>query len=251
MSMWSSVLKALENVYEDGANEERGIASSLIDKMENYEFVFVMHLMIYLLGITNELSLALQQKDQNIVLAIHLISTMKAQLQEFRDNGWDNLFKEVNLFCENQKIPLSNMEEHVKVRGRSRRNGETISNLIHFRGGIFCEVLDKMISEMSNRFPEASTELLSCIACLDPRNSFCHFDIDKLLRMAELYPEDFSCTDRVLLKQQLQTYIHTVRDHDQFSTVDDLGCLAKQMVQTGMNKVFSLVYHLIELALVL
>ncbi|CAH9051471.1 unnamed protein product [Cuscuta europaea] len=139
MSMWSSVLKALENVYEDGANEERGIASSLIDKMENCEFVFVMHLMIYLLGITNELSLALQQKDQNIVLAIHLISTMKAQLQEFRDNGWDNLFKEVNLFCENQKIPLSNMEEHVKVRGRSRRNGETISNLIHFRGGIFCE----------------------------------------------------------------------------------------------------------------
>ena len=62
--MWTSVLQVLENVHDDGAsNDNSGIAISLIEKMENYEFVFVMHLIKYLLGITNDLSLALQQKD--------------------------------------------------------------------------------------------------------------------------------------------------------------------------------------------
>ncbi|XP_042411436.1 uncharacterized protein LOC122000972 [Zingiber officinale] len=78
MSTWTSVLQVLENVYDDGTNDDNsGIATSLIDKMDSYEFVFVMHLMKSLLGITNELSLALQQKDQNIVLAVSLIKIMK------------------------------------------------------------------------------------------------------------------------------------------------------------------------------
>ncbi|XP_042453175.1 zinc finger MYM-type protein 1-like [Zingiber officinale] len=93
MSTWTSVLQVLENVYDDGTNDDNsGIATSLIDKMENYEFVFVMHLMKSLFGITNELSLALQQKDQNIVLAVSLIKTMKVRLQKLREEGWENFW---------------------------------------------------------------------------------------------------------------------------------------------------------------
>ncbi|XP_042387989.1 uncharacterized protein LOC121980087 [Zingiber officinale] len=188
MSTWTSVLQVLENMYDDGTNDDNNnIAASLIDKMESYEFVFVMHLMKSLLGITNELSLALQQKDQNIVLAISLIKTMK--------------------------------------------------------------VLDMMVQEMNNRFSESSTEVLTCIVCLDPKDSFSQFNISKLLRLAELYPEDFSLTDRVILEDQLETYIQNVRG--EFSMIEDLGSLAKKMVETGNNTVFSLVYRLIELALVL
>ncbi|XP_042410148.1 zinc finger MYM-type protein 1-like [Zingiber officinale] len=171
------IVSVLENVYDDGTNDDNnGIAANLIDKMESYEFVFVMHLMKSLLGITNELSLALQPKDQNIVL-------------------------------------------------------------------------DMMVQEMNNRFSESSTEVLTCIACLDPKDSFSQFNIGKLLRLVELYPEDFSLTDRVILEDQLETYIQNVRG--EFSMIEDLGSLAKKMVETGKNTFFSLVYRLIELALVL
>ncbi|KAH7670424.1 Ribonuclease H-like protein [Dioscorea alata] len=69
--MWTSILEVLQNVHDDGASSDnRGIVASLIDKMENYKFVFVMYLIRRLLGMTNELSLSLQQKDQNIVHAI-------------------------------------------------------------------------------------------------------------------------------------------------------------------------------------
>ncbi|XP_039135708.1 uncharacterized protein LOC120273127 [Dioscorea cayenensis subsp. rotundata] len=67
----SNMREVLQNAHDDGASSNsRGIVASLIDKMENYQFVFVMYLMRRLLGMTNELSLALQQKDQNIVQAM-------------------------------------------------------------------------------------------------------------------------------------------------------------------------------------
>ncbi|XP_042426243.1 uncharacterized protein LOC122014124 [Zingiber officinale] len=112
-----------------------------------------------------------------------------------------------------------------------------------------CEVLDMMVQEMSNRFSESSTEVLTCIACLDPKDSFSQFDIGKLLHLAELYLEDFSLTDRVILEDQLETYIQNVQG--EFSMIEDLGSLAKKLVETGKNTIFPLVYHLIELVLVL
>ena len=69
---------------------------------------------------------------------------------------------------------------------------------------------------MDNRFTEASTELLLCIACLDPKNSFSAFDHVKLRRLAELYPEDFTVDDHLILKNQLNTYIRDVRRNDAF-----------------------------------
>ena len=44
------------------------------------------------LGITNDLSQALQRKDQDIVNAITLVKISKERLQKMRDLGWDSLF---------------------------------------------------------------------------------------------------------------------------------------------------------------
>ncbi|KAJ0969869.1 hypothetical protein J5N97_022746 [Dioscorea zingiberensis] len=73
-TMWESVLEVLENVCTDGnVAEQRGVASGLIQRMESFEFILILHLMIKILGLTNDLSNALQQKDQNIVNAMGLI----------------------------------------------------------------------------------------------------------------------------------------------------------------------------------
>ena len=104
---------------------------------------------------------------------------------------------------------------------------------------------------MDTRFTESNTELLICVACLDPRNSFGSFDLYKLLRLAELYPEDFSLSDQMELKQQLKNYIHDVRKNEHFSNLNDIGALARKMVEVGYHNTFRLVYLLLELALVL
>ena len=48
-----------------------------------------------------------------------------------------------------------------------------------------------------------TTELLLCMACLNPSDSFLAFDIQKLTRLAKFYPFDFSETDVLALYNQL------------------------------------------------
>ncbi|XP_039135754.1 uncharacterized protein LOC120273181 [Dioscorea cayenensis subsp. rotundata] len=94
-------------------------------------------------------------------------------------------------------------------------------------------------------------ELLLLVPCLDPRDSFSKFNIHKLLRLAELYPEDFTITERMMIEDQLTTFIYDVRHDEDFMNVGDLGGFARKMVETGKRAIFPLIYRLIELALVL
>ncbi|XP_057802730.1 uncharacterized protein LOC131017983 [Salvia miltiorrhiza] len=104
---------------------------------------------------------------------------------------------------------------------------------------------------MNNRFSEASTDLLRCMACLDPRDSFSQFDINQLMHFTTWYPEDFSAGDCLCLPQQLRNFIVLVRHHPRFSTITDLGSFAQEMVKSGNHLIFQCVYRMIELTLVL
>ncbi|XP_042404534.1 uncharacterized protein LOC121994634 [Zingiber officinale] len=248
----SNMLEVLGNVHDDASySANKGVAAGLIEKMESYQFVFVLHLMKYILGITNELSLSLQQGDQNIVQAMSLVRSVKCRLQDFREDGWQIILEQVNTFCELNIIPILDMEDNMLTRGHGRRRGQLITNFHHYRVEIFCQVVDLIIQEMNNRFSEVSTELLGCISCLHPRNSFSQFDVHKLIHLADFYPEDFCGTDYLFLEQQLMSYFYNLRDDPYFSSIDDLGILAQKLVETEKHLVFPLVYRMIELALVL
>ncbi|XP_041999757.1 uncharacterized protein LOC121749234 [Salvia splendens] len=119
------------------------------------------------------------------------------------------------------------------------------------RKGKSLQVVDLISQEMRNRFSESSTDLLECMACLDPRNHFSNFNVDKLVHLATLYPEDFSSMELNLLTKQLQSFVSDVRRDTRFSDVEDLGTLSKKMVETMKDKIFQLVYRLIKLVLLL
>ncbi|KAH6770364.1 hypothetical protein C2S52_015167 [Perilla frutescens var. hirtella] len=52
------------------------------------------------------------------------------------------------------------------------------------------------------------------------------------MRLATLYHEDFSTTDCLYLPQQLNNFIVNVRCDPRFSTITNLGDLARKMVNT-------------------
>ena len=121
----------------------------------------------------------------------------------------------------------------------------------HFRVELFYSVIDMQLQELNDRFTEASTELLLCLAYLRPDDLFSDFDKKKLIRLAEFYPEDFSSTELMKLDNQLETYILDVRSSKQFVELKGIGDLAKKMVETKRNQVYPLVYLLLTLALIL
>ncbi|XP_059314946.1 uncharacterized protein LOC132065532 isoform X2 [Lycium ferocissimum] len=76
--------------------------------------------------------------------------------------------------------------------------------------------------------------------------------IDKVMRMAELYPDDFDEFSMGALENQLATYIIDVRDIDErFSNVNGLCDLSRKLVQTKKHLNYHLVFRLVKLALLL
>lgn len=90
-----------------------------------------------------------------------------------------------------------------------------------------------------------------CIICLDLRDSFANFDLERLFYLAELYPDDFD--DQLKLIAQLNNYIFVLKtiEHEFFSDLESIEDLAKRVVERRWHTTLKLVYRLIELALVL
>ena len=72
------------------------------------------------------------------------------------------------------------------------------------------------LQELNNRFTEANTELLLCVACLNPSDLFFAFDKQRLIQLAEFYSYDFSAIDLMALDNQLQNYIVDMRSNNEF-----------------------------------
>ncbi|XP_057790841.1 uncharacterized protein LOC131007949 [Salvia miltiorrhiza] len=94
MHLFSSIIDVLEYVGNNGNDDaQRAEAIDLLEVMNHFEFVFVLHIMRQILGITHELSQVLQRKDQDIVNAMNLVKVEKTCLQAMRDDGWEILLK--------------------------------------------------------------------------------------------------------------------------------------------------------------
>ena len=88
INMFSSVIEVLEIIVEDDSNsKQRYEATNLLESIQSFNFVFSLHLMRTILEITNELSQALQRKDQDIINVMTLVKVCKQQFQMMRDNG--------------------------------------------------------------------------------------------------------------------------------------------------------------------
>ncbi|XP_062113961.1 uncharacterized protein LOC133824967 [Humulus lupulus] len=105
-----------------------------------------------------------------------------------RDNGWDSLVEEVSNFCMKFNIYVLDMNHMYCPQGKSRRKAPKLTNFHYFRVDFFNTVIDLQLQEINSRFNEANTELLLCLVCLSPANSFSAFDKGKLIHLAQLYP---------------------------------------------------------------
>ncbi|XP_071725268.1 uncharacterized protein [Rutidosis leptorrhynchoides] len=121
----------------------------------------------------------------------------------------------------------------------------------HYRVEVFYTVIDAKLQELNNYFNETSTELLCCVACLNPNDTFSAFDKLKLIRLSEIYSWNFTPIEVLALDNQLENYIVDMRLHRVFSDLKGIEALVKTLVKTKKNIVYPLVYRLVKLALIL
>ena len=112
-------------------------------------------------------------------------------------------------------------------------------------------MIDLLINELNYRFSERSTELLLCVACLDPSDNFASFDKEKLIKLTQLYPFDFCSKEFDRLENQLDAYILDVHGNPKFANVKGISGLAQKVMELKMDRVYFLIYRLLKLALLL
>ena len=251
VSLFSSVIEVLEFVSCDASDSsKKAQARGLLRYLQSFDFVFNLQLMLTILGITNELSLALQKKDEYILNAIALVKVAMGRLENLRNDGWESLIGKIIAFCNKHKIDVLNMEEAYVDPYHPRRKSNTL-NQFHYRVEFFYMIVDMQLLELNDRFDEINSELLLCVGCLNPSDGFSDFNLSKLIKLAQFYPDDFSHIECMILEHQLETYIADVRTDDRFSQLKGLGDLSRLLVQTKKHLSFPLVYRLLKLALVL
>ena len=86
--MFDATCKVINTISEEGANyKQRGDAEGAYQVLTSFEFILILHLMKEMMGITYVLCQALQQHSQDLLNAMHLVSTTKSLIQKLRDDG--------------------------------------------------------------------------------------------------------------------------------------------------------------------
>ncbi|KAL6503235.1 hypothetical protein OROHE_023864 [Orobanche hederae] len=159
--------------------------------------------------------------------------------------------------AEKHEITLALMEAKRRIRHRSTCTFMS-TNSDFYRVDIFLQTIDRMIREMKDYFSEANSELLICIACLDPRDKFSKFDtfildvvimlvIDKqndralLSRQQRFVTRMWSCLAG-FIEESSSSFLYIAPSHFDLSQEKVWKKLKETLEETGIE-VGEVIYH--------
>ena len=87
----------------------------------------------------------MQQKSQDILNVMHLVTTTKTLIQKLRDEGWKTLLEEVTSFCKHQDIEVPDMDACFSSVGWSRRKQKSVTVEHHYGVDIFIAIIDQQL----------------------------------------------------------------------------------------------------------
>jgi hypothetical protein len=242
----------LENIINEGSTySQRGDANAAYKMITSFQFIFILHLMKEIIGITDGLCQHLQQKSQDILTAVHLVDNTKKLIQKLRDEDWDRLLEEVVSFCKKFEIDIPDLgARYVQRRGRHQRDHITMEHHYHF--DIFNATIDFQLQKLDNRFSEGTMELLTLSSALDPNDAYKSFNINDICRLAEKnYPLDFSEQEKINLGFQLKHFQLDMLHDPKLKNLSSIAELCRGLIETEKSERYHLIDRLIRLVLTL
>jgi hypothetical protein len=254
IDMYGATITVLESMVQEGSsNSIRGEAGGCLIVMKSFEFIFILYLMHKIMGITDLLCRALQQKSLDILNAMDLVSTTKALLQTLRDAGFDLLLANVQFVCTKYEIDIPHMNASYKnATGRSCQQQGSVTVYQHYHYDIFNSTIDFQLEELNSRFNDETVELLVLSSALEPKDNFKSFKVDAIYKLAEkFYPEDFNEQEMYYLRSQLEHYQIDVIRHESFQNMSTISELCRGLAETNKSQHYHLIDRLIRLVLTL
>nr|KJB21212.1 hypothetical protein B456_003G052500 [Gossypium raimondii] len=130
LTMYNATSTILENLKNIAPNHsQRGDAHNTYNRLRSFEFIFILHMIKEVLGVTDNLCQALQRRFQDILNVLSLVSTTKDLIQKLRDDGWDELLKNVIYFCETWELDFPYMNaQYIMDRSHNKKEDVTLKH---------------------------------------------------------------------------------------------------------------------------
>ncbi|KAL4626964.1 hypothetical protein ACB092_05G133700 [Castanea dentata] len=243
IKLFSPTCEVLLKIMDEGNSSQKVEAESAYEVLISFEFVFILHFVNETMGITDKIWQALQNQSQDILNAMHLVSSTKKLVQQFRDEKWDDLLATVISFCKKRGIDVPNMNARYVARfGRSRHQQEDFKNEHYYKVDIFNAGIDSQLQELNHRFSEHAMELLMLSSALDPREAYESFRVSDICSLVDkFYPIDFTDDEKNDLKKELDLYKYDVVQHSGFKNLKNISELCQWMVRTRKSEIYPLI----------
>jgi hypothetical protein len=95
---------------------------------------------------------------------------------------------------------------------------------------MFLGVIDRQLMELNSIYDEANIELLRCMSCFNPVDSFATLNNEKLAKLARFYPVDFEFEEMIQVPFQLNRYIEDKKRDENFKILRSLAKMYMMLV---------------------
>ena len=178
---YTDILKVLNQIIltsdkKDEVNEAMGLQKA----MEKFTFIFLVVIDNKILQSTNTISKLLQSKDADLSVAVTLLDTAIAELNQFR--SVTKIFEETRIrkaYCHFDEL----CSDERLTNSESR-----------FRVNVFNGTLDIVIAQLSQRFTSLR-QTVNCFKVIEPEilsSSSDNFLFEEATKLVEMYKEDLT-----------------------------------------------------------
>ena len=168
ITMFSSVINTVEDIVEDGLNsEQKADANILIQSLQTFDFCFQFTFDEKCFGNYKWVISSTTTKRSWYSECNEVSWNFKAAFVSYERRWVEFIFEEVSKFCAKNNIVVPNMDE--LYQPQSRQKAQDVKNLHYYPVELYYTVINMQLQELNNRFNEASSKLLLCVACLSFR----------------------------------------------------------------------------------
>ncbi|KAK8328838.1 hypothetical protein V6Z11_A11G278200 [Gossypium hirsutum] len=192
--MFNSVCVVLQDIIKFGNLTQRNEVDGIYDALASIKFVFILHFMIALIRITDDLCQALQYKSHDILTQCSWCRQLKCSSRNSENMGGILCFKELKLFCKDYEIEVPNLSAPYKAgRGRSCIPRDNVTIEHHYRLDIFIVGIDSLLTEMNSPFNGEVVKLFALSSALDPHDNYKGFPVEDIYKLMNyFYPDNYT-----------------------------------------------------------
>lgn len=167
-SNYSALILALEEIYkETTVSEARAKARGILMQMKSFDFIFSLNMMHSILMIIVKVSSSLQSKSINLLTAVSLVTSLKANIQKFRseDELFNNIYQDTVQLCSQNNIIIPEVRKRKISCFLDDNKTQTFHQTKEHEIKINCYyvALDDMINGLNTRFSQETLGIISAV----------------------------------------------------------------------------------------